>query len=342
MCRNGYADLPVWARVKAHFLLLLVVVGAAAGCLRAPERLLSCDGPAEDVTLFLSPEGLVAQAPAEGAVPVGDFTQAFLTDDLLPFDSAPLADGALILGDVTLELWVTAQGAPAPLALGDPGDGYHLFNQFGSDRALQPAYAVEYAEAAAPPGTVWHYVEPLTMPPGGFVVEGGDAVRVLVTSLATAGPTDRGHHVLVGGDTPSQVRFRATCYAARAWTSVQAESAEVSIPGHQGLLTGAVPPREGFNVQTVWFDLLPLTQRLTVTLRQGDDANPVKDDMDLVLVDADGTPVWNAGSPWADETAVLWEGNLRAAMPPGHYGVRVNSYSGHAYEGSVSIVQERA
>src|SRR5688572_13918122 len=107
--------------------------------------------------------------PDAGSLPGNPFSSGFLTNDLQEWLSEPVAGGLLLEGTVTLELWVRSTGSPAPLVVGgDPGEGYHFFNQFGSDRTFQQAYATEYSTVAPTPGTVDHYNETLQMPPGGF------------------------------------------------------------------------------------------------------------------------------------------------------------------------------
>jgi hypothetical protein len=332
-------------RLIMRFVVALLLVAVLAGCFEQPVQLVNCkDKSLQSVQLFLAPgPALETVVPPGGSVRFGDFNEAFLSDSAHPFLSAPLEPGLKIEGEVLVELWVRSGGAPAPVVIGgQPQEGYHMFNQFGSDRTLQPSYAVEYADAAPQPDTVYHYLEVFPMPAGGFVVEQGDRVRLLLTSLVTSFGTDRGLEVLVGEDTPSSVRFQARCYPQRNWQQISTDGAEVSLAGNQGLLLGAFPPTEGFNQFTFPFTLNPQTDRLTIELRQGADSNPVKDDMDLELLDAAGNAFYSIGSPHADETGILWRDNLNAFMPPGEYAVRVNSYSGMRYQGTLTVLQEKS
>ncbi|MEK6976295.1 MAG: hypothetical protein AABY18_08140 [Candidatus Thermoplasmatota archaeon] len=333
----------------------ILVAILAAGCLQSspgPNAGAAADAwddcrqaaPLAYTLFFASGHHLVASVPAAGSEPGNAFSSGFLTNDLKEWLSDPVADGLWLVGDVTLDYWVRSTGSPAPLVIGgDTGEGYHFFNQFGSDRTLQPSYATEYSTVAPMPGTVDHYTETLPMPEGGFVVEAGDRVRVLLTDLALDGPMGSGHDVLFGGETPSQVRFTAKCFPTLSWpSSTRLLDEAVSLPANQGLLTGAVPPREGSNVQTFRLTLPLDTQRLTIRLTQTDDANPVKDDIDLVLIEVDGNHTWGIGSPYSDERGVLWADNLAAAFPRRDIDVQVNSYSGLAYTGRLVVTAERA
>jgi hypothetical protein len=353
----GRQDGEPWGAPWAVAVLLLV--GILAGCLSGPapadERAIDawkhCRAePAKAQTLFFaSGLALVPQKPTNpGAAPGNAFSSGFLTDDLKEWLSAPVTDGMWLVGDLTLEYWVRSTGSPAPLAIGgDTGEGYHFFNQVGSDRSFQPNFGREYSTAAPLPGTVDHYTETIPMPPGGFIVEAGDRVRVLLTdlavdSLSADGPSS-GHDVLFGGDTPSQIRFTARCFPRLSWPeSDTLLDEDVVLQGNQGLLTGGVPPREGFNVQTFNVTIPEGTQRVSVRITQTSDPNPVKDDIDLTLLEVDGSGNWSIGSPYASERGALWQDNLAATFPQGRIMVQVNSYSGAAYEGRVVVTAERA
>ncbi len=339
------------------WVLPAVVLLASAGCLDdaadaiddafdsaigASACLFSGD---EDAVFYFGPaHTLSLEAPAGAGSEGGNaFSSAFLTNDLKEWLSAPVEDGFVMTGTVILEYWAQSTGSPAPLMVGgDTGEGYHFFNQLGSDVAVAPSYVVEYAEAAMAPGTIRHYVHEFEMPEGGFVVESGDSLRVLLTSLATDGPDGGGHIIHYGGEMPSQVRFDADCYAKRDWIEAAAPVVEaVSLPFNQGLLTGAVPAEEGVNAALVPFDLAEATDRLTVKiLADAGNPNPTKDDIDITITDVDGNPVWGGSTPYTDETLRAWRANFDATMPPGRYHVEVASYSGIGYSGQVEIVQE--
>ncbi len=299
----------------------------------------------EEVVFHFGPSyTLSLEAPAGPGTEAGNaFSSAFLTNDLKEWLSAPVKEGFVMTGTVILEYWAESVGSPAPIMIGgDPGEGYHFFNQLGSNVAVAPSYAIEYAEVASAPGTIRHYVEEFEMPPGGFVVESGDQLRVLLTSLVTDGPDGGGHIIHYGGDMPSQVRFTATCYAQRDWVEAATPVVEaVSLPFNQGLLTGAVPAMDGFNAATVPFDVVDDTERLTVRIiADASNPNPVKDDIDISITDVDGNEVWGGSTPYTDETLRLWRANIDAVMPPGRYHVEVASYSGVGYSGQVEVVQE--
>ncbi len=333
-------------------VLPVAIVMILSGCLGGGNRsegsgdLLACgeEEPREFVYYFSAGHALVGsgEPPDAGFVPGNGFVEAFLTDEANEWLSAPLAEGLILEGRVTLEFWARNVGTPAPIVIGGaPGEGYHFFNQFGSNRTFQPAYTVEYGALAPEPGSVDHYSRELQLPPGGVVVEAGDRLRVLLTSLVLDDENGSGHDILFGGDTPSRVVFQARCYPTLDWEMVDHQSFPVSMVANQGLLTGAVPPSEGVNTATIPLVLDGATERLTIRLQQTSDPNPVKDDMDLVVEDEAGHVVWSIGTPYSNESGTLWRGNLEAMMPPGHYVVRVNSYSGMAYEGLVEVHQER-
>jgi hypothetical protein len=345
---------PIWcAGMRALPALLAVLL--FAGCLggvpsdtKAVQAIASCrELPAAAYTVYFGPAMRLQNTSAPAGYASGNsFSSAFLDNDLKEWLSDPVTAGLWLTGNVTLEYWVRSTGAPAPVAVNrnEPGRGYHLFSQFGSDRSLQPSTAVEYSDIAPMAGTIDHYTETLAMPPGGFVVEAGDRIRVLLTDLALDGPSGGGHDVLFGGDTPSQVRFEARCWPAVHWSDPDTLlDHDVSIPANQGLLTGAVP--KGASNQARFPVEVPAgTQRLTITLVQGNDPNPIKDDVDINLLDRSGKAVWSIGSPYSNETGTLWGDNLDAVFPGAEHDliVEVESYSGVAYQGHLSVVAERA
>lgn len=333
-------------------ILALVGVLLLAGCLGDSESeaggvaaLDDCRfAPAVERLLYFGP-GLRLQAtlPPGGFEPGNSFSSGFLTNDLKEWLSDPVADGMWMVGNVTLEYWVRSTGSPAPLVIGgEPGTGYHLFNQFGSDRSLQPSYAVEYSDVAPTAGKVDHYTEVLEMPRGGFVVERGDRVRVLLTDLALDDPMGGGgHDVLYGGTTPSSVRFTAKCWKDVRWSTVDSSDHAISLPGNQGLLTGAVPASPA-NQQEVAFTIPDGVERVSIRLVQTGDLSPVKDDVDINLLDTASQPVWSIGSPYSDEAGALWLDNLREYFPGQYFTVQVNSYSGVAYTGTLTVTFESA
>jgi len=333
-------------------MALLCVAVLAAGCVgAAPEAkvqraLADCrSAPATEHVLYFGPAlRLQESMPPAGYAPGNAFSSGFLTNDLKEWLSDPVPSGLWLLGNATLEYWARSSGTPAPLATNpnSPGMGYQFFDQFGSNRSFQPSFATEYSDVAPAAGTVQHFTEVLAMPKGGFVVEAGDRVRVLLTDLALDGANGGGHDILFGGQTPSQVRFTAHCwpglrYGAPATIADQA----VSLPGNQGLLTGAVP-KSPANQAKVPVHVPPGTARLTVTLVQTNDRNPVKDDVDVMLLDRSGRGVWSIGSPYTNETGVLWEDNLAAVFPDGDVVVEVESYSGVGYTGHLTVTAEPA
>lgn len=296
----------------------------------------------EERTLWLGPgHALVEALPAAGRVGGDGFAEAFLNNDLAewtwPGQDVPMR----VVGNLTLTFWSEGNAMPAPIIIGGgPGEGYHFFNQFGTDRGFIESYAVEYA-SALPSQDVVSYTEVFAMPDGGLMVEPGDRLRLLLTNLVLDDAEGDGPSILFGGDTPSRIEFTQTCAQARTWSVLESASTPLSIPFHHGLLTGAVQPTAGVNHQDVPFTLHAETDRITITMVQGADRNPLKDDMDITVLDGAGQQVWSIGSPYTDEIGTLWRENL-GSMPPGEYVARVNSYSGHAYEGTITVVQEVA
>lgn len=323
---------------RARGILALALLVPLAGCASgpagpttpAPPPHAHCeDQPFVPRTWFLAAGHALANASgAAGEEPGDDAREAFVAEPR-PWDSAPLAEGIELNGSFAFDLWVRVDGAPLAAPPTPSMDAFVV--QAGSSRALSSGAASAPAPAAAPPGTVVHLNLTLGLPPGGFVIEQGERVRLLVTSLVAGGTT-----VLVGGGTPSQVRVAARCSEPRDWVEKRTLAFPVLLPASQGSLTHAVPPQEGVNRLTVPFDLEAGTARLSVLLRAP--AGRVKGDMDLTLLDADGTALYQAASPFANETMVLWPGNVAALLHEGgHYSVRVDSYSGTNYSGRLTI-----
>jgi hypothetical protein len=298
--------------------------------------------------LYFGPAmGLQDTLPPEGFAPGNSFSSGFLTNDLKEWLSKAQPRGLWLVGNVTLDYWVRSTGTPAPLPIGGaPGEAYHFFNQFGTDRTLQPAYATEYSDPLPQEGTIDHYVETLALEEGGFVAEPGDRFRVLLTDLALDGANGGGHDVLFGPEHPSTVTFMARCWPDLQWQANEVLLDEaVSLPANQGLLFGGVADgRQAGQANRVQFDLTvpPGTGRLNVTLRQTNDMNPVKDDIDITLLDRSGAAAWSIGSPYSDESGTLWLDNLEAKFPSGELTVQVDSYSGVAYSGHLLVTRNVA
>ncbi|HJQ92693.1 MAG TPA: hypothetical protein VJ874_00235 [Candidatus Thermoplasmatota archaeon] len=342
-------------RIPATLPAILAVL-LAAGCLdggptegNAIAAIADCRAqPPVRHILFLGPAmGLQPGLPPAGHAPGNSFRNGFLTNDLKEWLSAPQPAGLWLVGNVTIDYWVRSTGTPAPLVVGgEPGEGYHFFNQFGSDRSFQPAYAVEYSDAFPQEGTIDHYVESLALEPGGFVVEPGDRVRLLLTDLALDSPGGGGHDVLFGADHPSFVSFTARCWPDLVWQTEEVLLDQpVSLAANQGLLFGGfADDRQKNEANQAQFEVTvpPGTGRLTVQLRQTTDANPAKDDVDITLLDRSGAPAWSIGSPYSDESGALWTDNLAAKFPTGEMTVQVDSYSGVAYSGHLLVTRSIA
>ena len=346
-------------RIPVPLLAVLLLAGCFGGGgpteAKAAAAIADCqDDPAIPQRLYFGPAmGLQPELPPAGYAAGNSFSSGFLTNDLKEWLSEAVPAGLWLVGNVTIDYWVRSTGTPAPLAVprdpSDPssvGQGYHFFNQFGSDRTFQPAYAVEYSDAVPQEGTVDHYVEELTLEPGGFVLERGDRVRLLLTDLALDGANGGGHDVLFGPDHPSFVSFTAKCWPDLQWQGDEVLLDEaVSLPANQGLLFGgAAQGHQSNEANSAEFDLTvpPGTGRLTVQLRQSGDANPVKDDIDITLLDRSGQEAWSIGSPYSDESGTLWADNLEAKFPSGEMTVRVDSYSGVAYTGQLLVTRNVA
>lgn len=332
-----------------RWTVLLLLLPALSGCLgeeEATEPLagLVSDCPMDgEVTLFFGPDlTLVPGLPAAGVQAGNGFEEAFLSNVMDEWTSPPVEHMVHIMGDLRLQYWSRGHDMVAPVILGgDPGEGYHWFNQVGTNRGFVESYAVEYAPVRDEP-TVRAWNESFAMPEGGLYLEPGDHLRVLLTNLVLDEPGGRrGPDILYGGQTPSSVSFEAHCVPIMTWQEGDPQVHSVQLPVHHGLLTGAVPAQEGLNHVTVPFTLDTDTARLTIRLDQSGGPNPTKDDMDLTVLDANGDQVWSIGSPYSDEVGTKWPLNLAATMPPGVYSVRVDSYSGVAYDGTLSITQDR-
>jgi hypothetical protein len=303
--------------------------------------------PSEQHLYFGPAMGLQVALPPEGFAPGNSFSSGFLTNDLKEWLSEAQPSGLWLVGNVTLDYWVRSSGTPAPLIVGGaPGEGYHFFNQFGTDRTFQPAYAVEYSDPVTQQGTIDHYVESLALEPGGFVVEPGDRIRVLLTDLALDGANGGGHDVLFGPEHASVLTFTARCWPELQWQPDEVLLDEaLSLPANQGLLFGGLAEgRQAGEANRAQFDLTvpPGTGRLNVFLRQTSDMNPVKDDVDITLLDRSGAAAWSIGSPYSDESGTLWLDNLEAKFPSGELTVQVDSYSGVAYTGQLLVTRNIA
>ncbi len=330
------------------FLALLLALPALAGCLSDDGAGGPFGGNAGDgcrdraFTWYLS-DGLRLQEelPEAGRTPGNGFAEAFLTNDLDEWHSPAFDRTWRVEGNVSFVFWTEGNAMPAPIVIGgDPGEGYHFFNQFGTDAGFVESYAIEYGPAVALPD-VTLIRETFQMPDGGLLIEEGDHLRLLLTNLVLDDPqSGRGPDILWGGDTPSALSFTASCEPTPRWTQVDASETAVSVPLHRGLLTGAVPAQEGLNFVDVPFTLDPATERLRIAIAGNGIVNEPKSDIDLTVHDANGTQVWSIGTPYTDEAGTLWWRNLQATMPPGDYTVRVNSYSGHGYSGNLAITQE--
>ncbi len=326
----------------------LLLCAMLAGCLGGTDdasnpATAACNDVVRPQTYWLG-QGLALRPnpPAKAGRTDGNgASNTFATDEADEWRSDHLDEGIRIVGTVTLELWVESKGATAAYQdSSNPGQGWHFFTQFGSNRGFAGTYNNTYNDAWAPPGTVMEFTQTFDMPEGGHVVEAGDQIRLLLTSLASDGPDGGGSHIILwGGDTPSRITFEAACYLDREWELVNVESSHIAISGNQGALAPSVANEEGVNFQEVRFTLLPSTERITISLLETDKSDGKKDDMD-VSVYKQTELVWSIGSPYADEIGTYWERNLDALMPPGDYIVRVDSYSGTNYEGTLTITQE--
>jgi hypothetical protein len=326
----------------------LALTFALAGCISASDDIdpdtTPCATEPVAQTYWLS-QGL-ALRPSEptfaGRTDGNGASNAFVADDSDEWRSSAFTEGIRIIGEVKLDLYAESKGAVAPYTHPDDStQGWQFFTQFGSDRGFAGTYHNVYGDAFSPPGTVTHYEQSFMMPEGGHVVESGDQLRLLLTSLAADSGDGGSHTILWGGETPSRLTFEAVCYLDRSWELLNVESEPIALTGNQGLLTGAVEEREGVNVQNVTFTLLRNTERLTIQLQETNKNDGTKDDMDLVIENASG-PVVGIGSPYADEIGTFWRANLAAFLPPGDYTVSVHSYSGTNYEGTLTITQEHS
>jgi len=248
--------------------------------------------------------------------------------DVQPWLSPPLPTGLRVL-NASLSIQVEGSGPTVP-----PDAPDALYVQVGSDLALASGDA---AVAWTPSTSVAASEGPLGLPKGGFTVEAGHRVQLLVTSLVE-GPSGPAQ-VRLGN--ASALRLTAVCAPEREFLAARDFKTPVLLPASQGSFTHTVPAEEGLNRQTVAFDLPNGTARLRIYLRQ---AHPprVKGDVDFTLLDGLGRVVATAGSPSANETLVLWPENLAALAPPGHYTVRVDSYSATNYAGTLDVVFDEA
>ncbi len=334
----------------ALFLVLLV-----AGCAQPPAApeppavVTECgDEPAREYRFFFGPElGLNESMPPAGSHPGNGFNEAFLTNNLVTWTSAPVAEGLLIEGNVSLEAWVDVVGTTAPPDTSQPRRAYTFFNQFGSDRAFQSGFATETVPAEQVAG-LHHLNETLVMPAGGFTVEKGDRLRVLITSLITDTATGPGTTVMYGPTMPSQIRFSARCTPPVEWLPQRYLRQPIVLPANQGMLAG-LPGVDCVNTPTdavclnrfeYPFTLENGTERLRIFVRTQEADRVPKTDIDMRLTDPSGNVLYDASTPFVNETMVLWHDNLHAFLPPGNYVLRADLYGGAGYSGLLEIALE--
>lgn len=337
-------------------LFLLVVLTAVAGCAgpvqpppRPPEPTGCAAQPAVLHTFHLAP-GLMLDTtpPAAGSAPGNGFEEAFVTNTMDVWTSAPLAEGLHVAGAITIEAWIDVRGPPTAPEPGTSGEGRLLVHQVGSDRAFLPGAAAVSRPLSDPPGLVHvnHTIEPA---PGGFTFEAGDRVRLLLSALAMETADGPATVVHFGGDRPSQVRFMATCVPPAEWMIHRYIRQPVVVTANQGGPLG-LPPAGCEDVVgqqacvsqvDLPFTLENGTERLRLFLRTQQADREPKGDMDLQLLDSAGTVLYEAGSPLVNETIVLWPANLAAMAPPGPYIARANLYGGAAYSGLFELALER-
>jgi len=316
----------------------------------APPHELACaDLPPASFVYYFGPGMSLNQTrPASaGSVAGNGFRQAFVSNDLATWLSAPVQQGFVIEGNVSLDFWVEVSGPLAPPEQSDPSMAYAFLNQFGSDRAFQSGYAKETLPTNSVQGT-FHFNETLTLPAGGFTVEKGGRLRALITSLVADAADGPGTHVLFGGNTPSQIRFTAHCAPSIEWQLKRDLRQPVIILANQGGPTHlpgqpclpALVQEACVNRFDFGFTLENGTQRLRVFLRSPAANSEPKTDADMRLLDGAGKVVYDASTPFVNETMVLWAENLAAFAPPGPYTLRVDLYSGADYSGLLEIAME--
>lgn len=282
-----------------------------------------------------------------GRAPGNGFDEAFLTNGLVTWLSSPVPRGMRIDGNVTLEAWIDVTGQLGYPSLAEPGTDYAFLNQFGSDRGFQSSYVREDLAATELQGIV-HLNETFVMPPGGYVIEKGDRLQLLITSLILDDGGDPGTFVLFGGDTPSRLTFTASCYASVEWSMQRYLRQPVVMAGNQGGPIGVpgvgcttIGPQDlCLNRFEYDFTLENGTDRLRVFIRTAAADQQPKRDMDVRLLNAAQEVVYDASTPFVNETFVLWRANLDAFLPPGPYTVRCDLYSGANYSGLLEIAME--
>ncbi|MCA1818575.1 MAG: hypothetical protein ABR562_04875 [Thermoplasmatota archaeon] len=323
-----------------RILPLLLAAALLAGCTEPAPPPGTTAGPgtpcAEQLfatrMLFLADGHTLANATAKPGQTQGNSATAAFVGDPQPWMGAPVPAGLHLEGNVSLTLYMRLTGA-SPF-VSPAGSSSWLFIQFGSDRT----YASGGAIVQAPPVGQGAIVVNTTIAllPGGFTLEAGDRPALLVTSLAQ-GAGDSGSAIEYGTDKPSAVTFPARCSEPRDWLVKRDLAFPVVIPANQGAFAG-VPAQDGVNRLTFLFDLEAGAARLTVSLRAP--VGPVKHDIDLFLLDSSGKVLYEAATPFQNETMVLWPENLAAFLPPATYQVRVDAYSGTNYSGKLRVVMD--
>lgn len=316
-------------------LLTLALLGPllAAGC--AGDTQPDHEQPSGDpdpipgnLTFWLKPDASLSFAnpassePQPVAVPPGQ--NAYVNEDLAIWSSAPL-DSSFVATSARLTVFYDVAAPVAdPFVTGQPPDG-RLFVFWLGVSGVLPGYAQTFDDALLVPGQTYEAEVELPLPEGGLVLTPGRSVDLL--PIATASQQDDDLRLLVDHDsTPSRVELSGYVPAQTIAEPVPDElkNDTVTIPGNGGLFTGATEGDDSQHREPV--PLAANTTYLRIEVRFLETTGP-KADLDLWLLDPEGSEVASSTTPFQSETIELWPPNL-ADVEAGEYTALINAYSG--------------
>ncbi len=268
---------------------------------------------------FTESRGITLDMPGEGFVVIGetfpDYRYFVGTVPFRPFIGDGMI-GSWIVTSATVELFFSSEQE-----LRESGStfGFRPVNLWmGVDHPGSPRTGLD-APATVPPGTVAAVTGELALPPGGLVFESGTAphLNMFFAYAATEQAPLRLH---VGGETPSRLTLTGVPYIARPVKVVSEES-------YPGTFTFATPfadhPDQSEVIRDFPITVTPTLEELEVTL-VGRSAS-ANTDMDLIVLDTSGNPIWASASPSSTESLALFSHNF-ARSGFGTYTLRVHNF----------------
>ncbi|HVL48249.1 MAG TPA: hypothetical protein VM889_06815 [Candidatus Thermoplasmatota archaeon] len=320
---------------RAPAFALLLVLAPLAGCIGGPAAPPATDeGPAvvpERLTLWLtggSRPGLSANAPTsekpEEVAGGNFFAQWGEPGGYASFIGAPPGGNLLVVGNATVTFFAKANG-PAVQA----GVFPHFIAYLGTVGILNADGSAQ-GSAAMRPGDVVETKSDLKLPKGGLLLERDLALQVMLSVVLTqAGARGDGSDDVVflvnSTRTPSRVEFDAILVPdLPAPGEPEAGKLDDRLAG--SAYAGA---REGASQKSHPLAIPPGTARVFVLLKRDQAAG--FGDLDLAIVDANGTEVARGVTPFGVERVLLHPHQLGAGgawkMVVSNYGSATSTYS---------------